>query len=117
MTKLLQKIAKRAGIYLKLYVNSTRCLSRHLLSKVGLSTVKNKVFAIGFNKTGTVSLHEVFIELGYHSNHGEYWRSTNSIWFHTLFDAFCDGIPDDFKILDKRYPNSKYILQVRNLDA
>lgn len=76
-----------------------------------------KVFAIGFNKTGTTSLHAVFRELGLHSYHGEYWRDSSRPVFHWLYDAFCDGIPDDFRRLDQRFPGSRYILQVRDLDA
>jgi hypothetical protein len=76
-----------------------------------------KVFAIGFNKTGTTSLHRIFEGLGYRSYHGTKWRETSRVLIHLLHDAFCDGVPDDFRRLDARFPNAKFILQVRDLDA
>jgi len=33
------------------------------------------------------------------------------------YDCFSDGIPDDFTELDRRYPRSRFILNVRDLDA
>ena len=76
-----------------------------------------KVFAIGFNKTGTTSLHRVFEDLGYRSYHGSKWRDTSRTGIYRLYDAFCDGVPDNFRKLDAMFPNAKFILQVRDLDA
>ncbi len=76
-----------------------------------------KVFAIGFNKTGTTSLHRIFTDLGYRSYHGTKWRDSSRPGIYRLYDAFCDGIPDDFRKLDAMFPNAKFILQVRDLDA
>jgi hypothetical protein len=98
-------------------VRSSICLIRHLRFRFGLGNQPRKIFAIGFNKTATSSLHDLFEALGYHSHHGEYWRETDSASFHLLFDAFSDGIPADFSVLDKSFSNSKFILQVRDLDA
>jgi len=77
---------------------------------------KNKVFCIGFNKTGTSSLHSLFGRLGYRSYHGVKWRDTNNNKLLYKYDCFSDGIPDDFTNLDRMFPGSKYILQVRELD-
>ncbi len=76
-----------------------------------------KVFAIGFNKTGSSSIHDLFIGLGYHSYHGEKWRDTSRRMIFVQYDAFCDGIPDDLMKLDSINPGAKYILQVRELDS
>lgn len=76
-----------------------------------------KVFAIGFNKTATFSIDAVFRELGLHSYHGQHWRSTSRPVFYWLYDAFSDGVPDDFRRLDRRFPGSRFILQVRDLDT
>ena len=76
-----------------------------------------KVFAIGENKSGTTSLHRIFQDFGYRSYHGTKWRDTSRTGFYRLYDGFCDGIPDDFRELDRLFPNARFILQVRALDA
>lgn len=96
---------------------SAVCSANYCAHTLGIAKPRQKVFAIGFNKTGTSSLHELFVAMKYHSFHGEYWRKTSSTKFHILYDAFCDGIPEDFRELDRAFPNSKFILQVRDLDS
>lgn len=76
-----------------------------------------KVFAIGFNKTGTTSLHRIFGDLGYRSYHGTKWRNTTRPAIYRFYDAFCDGVPDDFRRLDAMFPKARFILQVRDLDT
>jgi len=76
-----------------------------------------KIFAIGENKTGTTSLHQIFLDMGYHSYHGIKWRDTSRTAIFRFYDCFTDGPPDDFRKLDRLFPNSKFILQVRDLDA
>lgn len=90
---------------------------RTLASKTMAKSNAGKVFAIGFNKTGTTSLHDIFTQLGYLSYHGTAWRNTSRPALYFFYDSFCDGIPDDFRRLDQMFPNSKFILQVRNLDS
>lgn len=75
-----------------------------------------KVFSIGFNKTGSTSLHSIFKDLGYLSYHGTAWRKTSRPLIYFLYDSFCDGVPDNLRRLDRMFPKSKFILQVRNLD-
>ena len=111
------KLRKKLLYYPTLGFKSVGCFIRFNASRLGVVSSKHKVFAIGFNKTGTSSLHELFIKLDYHSTHGEFWRKTESTLFHKYFDAFCDGIPHDFVALDNEYPDSKFILQVRDLDT
>ena len=76
-----------------------------------------KIFAIGENKTGTTSLHKIFQGMGYRSYHGIKWRDTTRTMIFRLYDCFTDGPPDDFRKLDRVFPGSKFILQVRDLDA
>ncbi len=90
---------------------------RTVSSKIGISQGAGKVFAIGFNKTGTTSLHDIFTQLGYLSYHGTAWRKTSRPAIYYVYDSFCDGIPDDVRRLDRMFPNSKFILQVRDLDG
>lgn len=73
-----------------------------------------KVFGLGFNKTGTSSLHQLLLDLGYQSFHGPAWRRWNTSILHT-YDAFTDGFPPNWQELDARFPNSKFILHVRDL--
>lgn len=76
-----------------------------------------KVFAIGMNKAGTSSLHQLFVDWGYLSYHGVRWRSGHNGWLLDGFDCFSDGPPDDFRELDARYPGSRFILNVRDFDT
>jgi hypothetical protein len=85
------------------------------LNAVGLR--RKKVFAIGFNKTGTSSLHALFESLGLPSYHGVRWRGCDDVRLLRLYECFSDGIPLDFAKLDRVFPRSKFILQVRDLDS
>jgi len=99
----------------------------------------NKVFFIGFNKTGTTSIHNLFVKTGYRSLH---YATKEKEKFLALvvannfnngeklltgienFDAYSDFnyIYDGtfiesasyFKTLDEQYPNSYFILQTRD---
>lgn len=93
-----------------------KTLAMTTVSLAGSGKGSPKVFAIGFNKTGTTSLDRIFAELGYRSYHGTAWRDTARRMIFQHYDAFSDGPPDDFAVLDQRFPGSKFILQVRNLD-
>jgi hypothetical protein len=76
----------------------------------------SKIFCIGFNKTGTSSLHALFRREGFRSHHGPTWRNMEENLL-ARYDCFSDGRPDDFSELDRRYPRSQFILNVRDLDA
>lgn len=89
---------------------------------------KQKVFSVGFNKTGTTSLGEALKELGYKvapqrpaENLIDDWakRDFKQIikFCKTAGDAFQDvpfSLPYTYVILDHFFPNSKFILTVRN---
>jgi len=76
-----------------------------------------KVFAVGFNKCATTSLHGLFTSLGLPSYHGTRWRSCDNMWLFRTFDCFSDGIPQDLAKLDRLFPGSKFVLQVRDLES
>jgi hypothetical protein len=101
---------KRHELKLKFLIKT-----RLSLNRIGLR--KKKVFAIGFNKTGTSSLHALFKSLGLPSYHGPKWKGDDNLRLLRLYDCFSDGAPKDLAQLDRMYPNSKFILQVRELDA
>lgn len=73
--------------------------------------MKSKIFGLGLSRTGTTSLNNFLIELGY-----------NVIHYPTpeqLFDFNNDGATDIpvipvYKQLDQRFPNSKFILTIRD---
>jgi len=75
-----------------------------------------KIFCIGFNKTGTTSLHSLFESLGFEAMDGPHWRKTEDWHIHYQFQTFTDGPPSNFAALDYKFPNSLFILNVRNLD-
>lgn len=88
--------------------------------------VKQKVFCIGFMKTGTTTLNRALTILGYQVSHNS-WRWLNYIvkedWTNLAqqvahWDALEDNpIPLIYKELDQAFPGSKFILSVRDEDA
>lgn len=102
-----------------------------------------KVFFIGFNKTATTAFHHLFLNNSYKSFHhserlGKQRKYLGNIikknlekrrnaltgadtfdcyseMLYVSGDMYYDGI-HDFKILDRQYPNSYFILQTRNED-
>jgi beta-glucanase (GH16 family)/GR25 family glycosyltransferase involved in LPS biosynthesis len=85
---------------------------------------KAPVFAIGLNKTGTTSLHEALILLGYRSCHwqsDEFSDETSALidgGGPLPFEAYTDvaSIIERYEELDRRFPSAMFILTVRNLD-
>jgi len=73
---------------------------------------KAKVFGIGLSRTGTNSLNKALEILGYKACH--YPESLEEI---EEYDAATDiPVARDYKILDKKYPGSKFILTIREMD-
>ena len=91
-----------------------------------------KVFGVGFIKTGTSTLGAALERLGYNHRHGSshvgnellpaYLRGQKDIIrdFVDQYDSFDDfpfcapGMP---KLLDEMYPDSKFILTIREADS
>ncbi len=90
--------------------------TRLMLNRIGLRRHR-KVFAIGFNKSGTTSLHALFETLGLVSHHGTRWRNCTDLTLLKSYDCFSDDIPVDLARLDHLFPRAKFILQVRDLDT
>jgi hypothetical protein len=84
--------------------------------KSGLLKDHKKIFCIGFNKTATTSFHALFESFGILAMDGPHWRKKDDWHVHYQFQAFSDGPPWDFKALDKEFPGSLFILNVRDLD-
>lgn len=94
----------------------------------------NKIFQIGFNKCGTVSLHQYFLQNGLESIHWDKGRLAKTIKSnfdrglpllkgYERFDCFTDMESQTnnifiylthFKELDRAYPGSKFILNIRD---
>jgi len=74
-----------------------------------------KIFQIGMGKTGTISMHTMFLELGVKSQHSREWNLDE-------YDSFFDGrtrrdFPYEFTKLYSKYENSLFILNTRNLHS
>lgn len=70
-----------------------------------------KYFVIGFNKTATTTMHELFLLNGLRSQHKNNWDLDN-------YDCFSDGDPFIlFKNLNLtvKYPDAKFILNIRHM--
>ncbi|MEE9438768.1 MAG: sulfotransferase [Saprospiraceae bacterium] len=87
----------------------------------------SKVFCIGFPKTGTTTLEYVLKSLGYRMGSQAHGESLVESWDNRNFDPIkklCDtadafqdvpfGLPYTFQYLDSSYPDSKFILSIRN---
>ncbi|MFH1358879.1 MAG: sulfotransferase family protein [archaeon] len=90
--------------------------------------MKQKVFGIGHNKTGTTSLSIALNQLGIKTLHDvekirksiKYEKENNLKLLSTLkeFQGFVDEpINRIYKELDKAYPNSKFIFTTRKLSS
>ena len=78
-----------------------------------------KIFGIGLSKTGTTSLNEALVQLGYHSKHYPQLRELFTGDFRCLekYDAVTDiPVAPYYAQLDEAFPGSKFILTVRNLN-
>lgn len=79
-----------------------------------------KIFGIGLSKTGTTSLHEACLLLDMRSIHYPPPRKVKcgDISLFTTYDVFVDiSISAYYKRLDINFPEAKFILTVRDLNA
>jgi hypothetical protein len=102
---------------------SRKLTFRQYLNKKGLRRVP-KIFAIGFNKSATSSMHSLFESLSIPSFHQGSrsegtWRPADDLRLMQSYDFFSDGAPffGELEKLDALFPKSKYILQVRDLEG
>ncbi len=84
----------------------------------------HKVFCIGFQRTGTTSMIAALRSLGYFGIHNAPWLLTDVQVGRSHFDLVdeYDAVADNpfplvFGDLDRSYPDSKFILTVRDVDA
>jgi hypothetical protein len=88
---------------------------------MGLENQDRKVFCIGFNKTGTSSLHRFFKESGLTSTHNVKWPLYSKLpeidkgFFRQ--QCYSDGELADFVALDRAFAGSLFILNNRDLRA
>jgi len=81
--------------------------------------MQNKIFGIGLPKTGTSSLNSALSTLGFKSIHDP-WKFRRKIWetgdytWSRKFTALTNFGEWFFPQLDKTYPNSKFILTIRD---
>ena len=76
----------------------------------------SKIFGIGLSKTGTTSLAKALEELGYKTKD---WPHLPNLYEEiNNHDALTDEtISFNFKKLDRKFPNSKFILTIREIDS
>lgn len=77
-----------------------------------MRTQTGKVFGIGLSRTGTTSLAVALAMLGYKAIHAE------SVQQIELYEASTDTpVAARYRQLDKRYPHSRFILTVRDMES
>ena len=98
--------------------------TKSIFKKSKLLNSKPKVFCVGFNKTGTSSLHSYFQHHGLKSMHNLVWQEATHYLgpkrlatFLKQYDAFSDGEMANIERIYELYPDAYYILNVRELDS
>ena len=83
-----------------------------------------KIFCIGFNKTGTKTLHCWLEWVGIKSTHNVEWpQRTRELSDEQLMkylaphDAYSDGEMADFRRLSRLYPESIFLLNTRSMKS
>lgn len=104
--------------------------------KIQSNMNSNKIFQIGFNRCGTTSIHQFFLDNGLKSIHWDRGNLARRIKMNSLaklpllkgyeeYECFTDmesPITGDFayiehyKELDRQYPGSKFILNLRDIE-
>jgi hypothetical protein len=112
---------KRRNLSTKTLAHRGRQTGFYILSKFQ-GVDRPKFFCIGFNKTGTMSLHQFFRENYLFSCHNIQWPLYSRLengksYFIRSGDAFSDGEEADFVRLDRWFPNSHFILNTRDTRA
>ena len=88
-----------------------------------------KIFCIGLNKTGTISLHQALTTLGFSSLHWGGQASRHAVErairedkplleYLGDYDAYSDiqRLSVNFELLDRQYPASRFILTTRDVE-
>ncbi|OYT28020.1 hypothetical protein B6U98_05755 [Thermoplasmatales archaeon ex4572_165] len=95
----------------------------HFLIPVFRKKSNNKVFCVGFWKTGTTSIYKAFNILGYRAGRLIHeGKEPKKGWIHYIKKCNYDAFTDDpmsfiYKDLDKTFPDSKFILTERNTQS
>lgn len=117
---------------------TTYPINKKVLEMKNAKVIKpyNKIFQIGFNKCGTTSIHELFIQSGLNSVHWGGGNVAKTIQYNIdnnimpltgvdEYDCYTDieDLPtnsfpliDHYKLLDEKYPDSLFILNTRPVD-
>jgi len=82
-----------------------------------------KIFCIGMQKTGTISLHNFFQNNNFKSTHDAKWWYNKNLEYFDKFDCYSDGFEryeknvtfPDLTFLENNFKNCKFILQTRSL--
>lgn len=110
-------------------IKEARDRSKHFLLLFTTGSYSNKVFCIGFNKTGTTSLGRSLKMLGYNNTsfNKRVWRKyyhekkfEKIIDYMSKFES-ADDLPwlkeDLIPLLDEKFPNSKFIYLDRDEES
>ena len=109
-----------AQLYLLSNLNDS---TRNLLLPLYRKKHDTKVFCVGESKTGTTSLHRALGIIGYRNihwpNHGTAPQECLIDYIKTHnFDAYSDyPTPVYYKEIDNAFPNSKFILTIRDIPS
>ena len=110
------------------FIDSLECYMFGKKNQIDLQNkFLDKIFCVGFNKTGTTSVEHTLREFGYSLGNQAVAEMLVEDWYRNDFDrlirfcytaqAFQDipfSLPQTYRYLDKAFPRAKFILTVRD---
>lgn len=112
-----------------MYLNKLRTFKKKVIKARNSlkSNKKEKIFGIGYNKTGTTSLEKAMLQLGFRIGDQRSGELLNVDWAQRNFKPIIDHCktaeffqdvpfskPFTFIALDQAFPNAKFILTIRD---
>ncbi|MBA3551195.1 hypothetical protein H0W32_03240 [Patescibacteria group bacterium] len=106
-----RKFSWKTAVFIKDSLWRIHHFAKYSLNIITKQSTHTKIFGIGLAKTGTSSLAHALKILGFRTHH----YSENILKDMAIHDALCDmPIQTRYKEYDKKYPNSKFILTIRD---
>ena len=108
-----RKRIKRQQERIQQLAKREKAIERRRKAMVGSPVAQPKIFGVGLTRTGTQSLAKAFNLLGYRFIH----QPLENVLFAGRYQGACDVVVAiHYKKLDRKFPNSKFILTIRNKD-
>jgi hypothetical protein len=85
-----------------------------MIAREGVYPPRPHVWGIGLTRTGTTTLNAALSLLGYKAIH---WPTLHEILHHEVEAATDESVAAVFRYLDVRYPGSRFVLTIRDVES